>query len=79
MWNVEFTIKERQPDIFLIATDREDRVENYIKFGNGCFFFFFWINNIRILLIIERLLSRVHWGCTMGAQIKKQKISGQEK
>ena len=41
LWNVEFTIKERQPDIFLIATDREDRVENYIKFGNGCFFFFF--------------------------------------
>ena len=80
MWNVEFTIKERQPDIFLIATDREDRVENYIKFGNGCFFFFFfWINNIRILLIIERLLSRVHWGCTMGAQIKKQKNNGQEK
>ena len=77
MWNVEFTIKERQPNIFLIATDREDRVENYKSLE--IVFFFFWINNIRILLIIERLPSRVHWGCTMEAQIKKQKISDQEK
>ena len=39
---------------------------------------FFLINNIRILLIIERLPNGVHWGCTMGAQIKKQKNNGQE-
>ena len=39
---------------------------------------FFIINNIRILLIIERLPNRVHWGCTMGAQIRKQKNNGQE-
>ena len=38
----------------------------------------FWINNVRILLIIKRLPNRVHWGCTMGAQIKKQKNNGQE-
>ena len=31
---LDSTIKERQPDIFLIATDREDRVENNMKFGN---------------------------------------------
>ena len=37
------------------------------------------MNNARILLIIERLTNRVHWGCTMGAQIKKQKNNGQEK
>ena len=41
--------------------------------------FFFGINNISILLKIERLPNRVHWGCTMGAQIKKQKNNGQEK
>ena len=29
-------------------------------------FFFLLINNIRILLIIEKLPSRVHWGCTIG-------------
>ena len=39
----------------------------------------FWINNVRILLIIKRLPNRVHWGCTMEAQIKKQKNNGQEK
>ena len=42
-------------------------------------FFFLLINNIRILLIIEKLPSRVHWGCTMEAQIRKQKNNGQEK
>ena len=31
---LDSTIKGRQADIFLIATDREDRVENYIKYGN---------------------------------------------
>ena len=41
--------------------------------------YFFFINNIRILLIIKRLPNRVHWGCTMGAQIKKQKNNSQEK
>ena len=41
--------------------------------------FFFLINNVRILLIIERLPNRVHWGCTMGAQIRKQKNNSQEK
>ena len=43
------------------------------------FFFFFWISNLRILLIIEKVPSPVHWGCTMGAQIRKQKYNGQEK
>ena len=37
------------------------------------------INNVRILLIIERLPNRVYWGCTMGAQIRKKKNTGQEK
>ena len=37
------------------------------------------INNVRILLIIERLPNRVYWGCTMGAQIRKKKNNGQEK
>ena len=37
LWNGESAIKERQPDIFLIATDREYRVENYIEFGIGHF------------------------------------------
>ena len=41
--------------------------------------FFFLISNVRILLIIEKVPSRVHWGCTMGAQIKKQKYNDQEK
>ena len=36
------------------------------------------INNVRILLIIERLPNRVYWGCTMGAQVRKQN-NGQEK
>ena len=40
---------------------------------------FFLINNIRILLIIERLPNWVHGGCTMGAQIRKQKNNDQEK
>ena len=40
---------------------------------------FFFVSNIRILLIIEKVPSRVHWGCTMGAQIVKQKYNGQEK
>ena len=39
---------------------------------------FFLINNVRILLIIKRLPNRVHWGCTMGAQFRKQKNNGQE-
>ena len=34
---LDSTIKERQLDIFLIAIDREDRVETYIKFENGRF------------------------------------------
>ena len=34
MWNGESTIKERQPDIFLLATHR---VENYIEFGTSRF------------------------------------------
>ena len=37
------------------------------------------INNVRILLIIERLPNQVYWGCTMGAQIRKKKNNGQEK
>ena len=41
--------------------------------------FFFWINNIRILLINEKVPNRVHWGCTIGAQIRKQKYNDQEK
>ena len=41
--------------------------------------FFFLISNVRILLIIEKVSSRVHWGCTMGAQIRKQKYNNQEK
>ena len=40
---------------------------------------FFLINNGRILLIIEKLPSRVHWRCTMGAKIRKQKNNSQEK
>ena len=43
------------------------------------FFFFLLINNVEILLIIKRLPNQVHWGSTMGAQIKKQKNNGQEK
>ena len=39
------------------------------------YFFFLLISNIRILLIIEKVPSRVHWGCTMGAQIRKQRKS----
>ena len=34
MWNGESTIKERQPDIFLLATHS---VENYIEFGTSRF------------------------------------------
>ena len=45
----------------------------------GMFFFFFLISNVRILLIIKKVPSRVHWGCTMGAQIKRQKYNDQEK
>ena len=41
-------------------------------------FILFFINNVRILLIIKRLSNRVHWGCTMGAQFRKQKKNGQE-
>ena len=40
---------------------------------------FFFLNSVRMLLIIRKLPSRVHWGCTMGAIIKKQKNNGQEK
>ena len=50
-----------------------------LSFLQHCPLFFFFINNIRILLIIERLPNRVHWGCTMGAQIRKQKNNDQEK
>ena len=32
-----------------------------------------------MLLIMEKVPSRVHWGCTMGAQNKKQKNNDQEK
>ena len=42
------------------------------------FISFFLINNLRILLI-KKLPNRVHWGCTMGAQIKKQENNDQEK
>ena len=41
--------------------------------------FSFLISNVRILLIIEKVPSRVRWGCTMGAQIRKQKYNYQEK
>ena len=41
--------------------------------------FFFLINNVRILLIKEKVPNRVHWGCTMWAQIRKQKYNDQEK
>ena len=43
------------------------------------FYFYFFINNIRILLIKEKVPNRVHWGCTIGAQIRKQKYNDQEK
>ena len=49
------------------------------NFNDVPYFFFFLINNVRILLIIEKLRNRVHWGCTMGALIKKQKNNDQEK
>ena len=39
--------------------------------------FFFSIDNVKILSII--VPNRVHWGCTMGAQIKNQNYSDQEK
>ena len=39
--------------------------------------FFFSIDNVKILLII--VPNRVHWGCTMGAQIKNQNYLYQEK
>ena len=32
--------------------------------------FFFWISNVKILLIIERVSSRVHWGCNHKPKIK---------
>ena len=50
----------------------------YALFGLKETTLFFLINNVRILLTIERLPNRVHWGCTMGAQIRKQKNNGQE-
>ena len=46
--------------------------------SQGWQIFFFLINNVRILLMIKRLPNRVHWGCTMGAQVRKQKNNGQE-
>ena len=58
--------------------------EFFNKITSNSFFFFFktkflfLINNVRILLIIERLPNRVHWGCAMGAQIRKQKNNGEE-
>ena len=42
------------------------------------FFFFFLINNVKILLI-KKKIAEPHWGCTMGAQIRKQKNNDQEK
>ena len=51
--------------------------KNYSEFGPSNLFFFF--NNVKILLIIEKVPNRVHWGCTMGAQIMNQKYNGQEK
>ena len=36
--------------------------------------FFFWISNIRILLIIEKVPSRVHWGCTNSYEKLKNQI-----
>ena len=40
---------------------------------------FFFISNVKILLIIKDVPNRVHWGCTIGAQIRNQKYNDQEK
>ena len=53
------------------------RKDNNINVKKKIYFFF--INNVRRLLIIERLPNQVHQGCTMEAQIRKQKNNGQEK
>ena len=39
------------------------------------YIFFFLINNVRILLIIKRLPSRVHWGCTMGHKSRNKRTT----
>lgn len=36
--------------------------------------FFFFISNVRILLIIEKVPSRVHWGCTNSYENLKNQI-----
>ena len=40
---------------------------------------FFLISNIKILLIINKVPNRVHWRCTMGAQIRNRRYNDQEK
>ena len=40
--------------------------------------FFFWIGKEKILLK-KKQPTREHWGCTMGAQIKKQNYNDQVK
>jgi len=40
---------------------------------------FFFYKYVSILLIIEKVPSPVHWGCTIGAQIRNQNYTNQEK
>ena len=39
--------------------------------------FFFFLDNVKILL--KKVPNQVHWGCTMGAQIKNQNYNDQVK
>ena len=32
------------------------------------------MDNVKILLIIKKVPNQVHWGCSMGTQIKNQVI-----
>ena len=38
---------------------------------------FFFLDNVKILL--KKVPNQVHWGCTMGAQIKNQNYNDQVK
>ena len=56
------------------------RLQHYLPQKLGSFFFsflFFLIDKVKILLI--RVPHRVHWGCTMGPQIRNQNYNDQEK
>ena len=62
----------------MLANQRQGGVQTWCTLNSTCGFFFL-ISNVRILLKIEKVPSQVHWGCTMGAQIKRQKYNNQGK